>query len=37
LFFGQVNDLLAEVGVGTDADDDIFDEVIAVAEALVLE
>ncbi len=37
MLFGQVDDLLAEVGVGTDADDHIFDEVIAVAEALVFE
>ena len=33
----EVNDLLAKVDAGTDADDDVFDEVVAVAKALVLE
>lgn len=34
---GKVDNLLADVDAGTDADDDIFDEVVAVAEALILE
>lgn len=33
----KVDDLLAKVNASTDPDDDVFNEVVAVAKALVLE
>ena len=35
--FSKIYNLLADVNAGTDADDDIFDEIVAVPEALILE
>ena len=37
LLFCEVDDLLAQLDVGTNGDDDVFDEIVAVAEALILE
>ncbi len=37
LFLSEVDDVDAQGGIGADADDDVLDEVVAVAEAFVLE
>ena len=37
LLFCEVDDLLSQFDVGTNGDDDVFDEIVAVAEALILE
>ena len=37
MLFCEIDDLLSQLDVGTNGDDDVFDEIVAVAEALILE